>query len=80
MNAIARQLRAQIPSSTDPDRLEQMAREAEGQTPPCEERRTVKNTRVLPVTNAPTVARSGAAFVVTKLFRSVEARLCTPLP
>jgi hypothetical protein len=29
MNDIARQLRAQIPSSTDPDRLEQMAREAE---------------------------------------------------
>jgi hypothetical protein len=32
MNDIARQLRAQIPSSTDPDRLEQMAREAESQT------------------------------------------------
>jgi hypothetical protein len=32
MNDIARQLRAQIPSSTDPDRLEQMAREAEGRT------------------------------------------------
>jgi hypothetical protein len=29
MNDIARQLRAQIPSSTDPDRLERMAREAE---------------------------------------------------
>jgi hypothetical protein len=34
MNDIARQLRAQIPSSTDPDRLEQMAREAEGRTSP----------------------------------------------
>jgi hypothetical protein len=32
MNDIACQLRAQIPSSTDPDRLEQMAREAEGRT------------------------------------------------
>jgi hypothetical protein len=32
MNDIARQLRAQIPSSTDPDRLEQMAREAERRT------------------------------------------------
>jgi hypothetical protein len=30
MNDIARQLRAQIPSSTDPHRLEQMARDAEG--------------------------------------------------
>ena len=30
MNDIARQLRAQIPSSTDPDRLERMAREIEG--------------------------------------------------
>ena len=78
MNDIARQLRAQIPSSTDPDRLEQMAREAEGQTRPCEERRTVKSTRVPPATNASTVSRSGAAFVVTKPFRSVEARLCTP--
>ena len=29
MNDIARQLRAQIPSSTDPDRLERMAREIE---------------------------------------------------
>ena len=29
MNDIARQLRAQIPFSTDPDRLERMAREAE---------------------------------------------------
>jgi hypothetical protein len=34
MNDIARQLRAQIPSSTDPDRLEQMARAAEGRTSP----------------------------------------------
>ena len=32
MNDIARQLRAQIPSSTDPDRLERMAREIEGAT------------------------------------------------
>ena len=31
MNEIARQLRAQIPSSTDPQRLERMAREAERQ-------------------------------------------------
>ena len=30
MNDIARQLRAQIPASTDPDRLERMAREIEG--------------------------------------------------
>jgi hypothetical protein len=30
VNEIARRLRAQIPSSTDPDRLERMAREAEG--------------------------------------------------
>ena len=29
MNDIARQLRAQIPASTDPDRLERMAREIE---------------------------------------------------
>jgi hypothetical protein len=29
MNDIARQLRAQIPSSTDPDRLERLACEAE---------------------------------------------------
>jgi hypothetical protein len=29
MNDIARQLRAQIPSSTDPDRLERMAQQAE---------------------------------------------------
>jgi hypothetical protein len=34
MNDIARQLRAQIPSSTDPDRLEQMAREIEGGNSP----------------------------------------------
>jgi hypothetical protein len=33
MNDIARQLRAQIPSSTDPERLERMAREIEGGTP-----------------------------------------------
>jgi hypothetical protein len=32
MNDIARQLRAQIPASTDPDRLERMAREIEGAT------------------------------------------------
>jgi hypothetical protein len=32
MNDIARQLRAQIPASTDPDRLERMAREIEGVT------------------------------------------------
>jgi len=31
MNEVARQLRAQIPSSTDPQRLERMAREAERQ-------------------------------------------------
>ena len=29
VNAVARQLRAQIPSSTDPKRLEEMAQEAE---------------------------------------------------
>jgi hypothetical protein len=29
MNEIARKLRAQIPSSTDPERLERMANEAE---------------------------------------------------
>ena len=34
MNDIARQLRAQIPSSTDPDRLERMAREIESGSPP----------------------------------------------
>jgi hypothetical protein len=34
MNDIARQLRAQIPSSTDPDRLERMAREIERGTSP----------------------------------------------
>jgi len=32
MNDIARRLRAQIASSTDPDRLERMAREIEGAT------------------------------------------------
>jgi hypothetical protein len=32
MNDIARQLRAQIPASTDPERLERMAREIEGAT------------------------------------------------
>jgi|HubBroStandDraft_3_1064219.scaffolds.fasta_scaffold188735_2 hypothetical protein len=36
MNDIARHLRAQIPSSTDPDRLERMAREAEGRTAQCQ--------------------------------------------
>ena len=35
MNDIARQLRAQIPSSTDPDWLEQMARAAERRTTPA---------------------------------------------
>ena len=34
MNDIARQLRAQIPSSTDPDRLERMAREIEAGVSP----------------------------------------------
>jgi len=34
MNDIARQLRAQIPWSTDPDRLERMAREAESRVSP----------------------------------------------
>jgi hypothetical protein len=36
MNDIARQLRAQIPSSTDPHRLERMAREAERRISPAE--------------------------------------------
>ena len=35
MNDIARQLRAQIPSSTDPDRLERMAREIEAGSLPA---------------------------------------------
>jgi hypothetical protein len=37
MNDIARQLRAQIPSSTDPGRLERMAREAEGWASRCQQ-------------------------------------------
>jgi hypothetical protein len=36
VNDIARHLRAQIPSSTDPDRLERLAREAEGRTAQCQ--------------------------------------------
>jgi len=36
MNDFARQLRAQISSSTDPERLERMARVAEGRTAPSE--------------------------------------------
>jgi hypothetical protein len=35
MNDVARQLRAQIPSSTDPKWLEQWARDAEGRTALC---------------------------------------------
>jgi hypothetical protein len=81
MNDIARQLRAQIPSSTDPDRLEQLAREAEGQTYPRENRRTVKNARARQATVAPTVARSDAAFVAANTFQNVEVRLpWMPLP
>jgi hypothetical protein len=77
MNDIARQLRAQIPSSTDPDRLEQLAREAEGQTYPRENRRTVKNARA----RQATVARSDAAFVAANTFQYVEVRLSwMPLP
>jgi hypothetical protein len=34
MNDVARQLRAQIPSSTDPHRLERMAQQAERQSRP----------------------------------------------